>query len=74
MSNLFETLTAKEELPPPLGLPEWAEATRRMLHEVYPEDIFVRSETSNEPGCRILHAVDTALERYYEIREEARRG
>ena len=70
--NTFEALTAKAELPPPLGLTEWAEETRRMLAEVYPDDIFVRDPESAEPGCRILHAIDAALERYYEIKTEAR--
>ena len=73
-ANLFETLTAKEELPSPLGLPEWAEQTRRMLVEVYPPDIFVRSDNSDEPGCRILWSVEEALNRYYDTKAEASRG
>ena len=69
----FGAVPPKPEPAPPLGLPEWAEETRRMLVEVYPADIFVRSPESKEPGCRILHAVEEALDRYYDIKADARR-
>jgi len=70
---IFESHTeTKPEPAPPLGLTEWAEETRRMLVEIYPADIFVRSADSTEPGCRILHAVEEALNRYYDIKAEVR--
>lgn len=69
----FESRTFTEPVDPPLGLEEWAKETRRMLKEVYPDDIFLRALDSTEPGCRILHWVERALAHYDEIRREANR-
>ena len=75
MSDAFyESRTEKTvTVEPPMGLTEWAEETRRMLADVYPSDIFVRDADSAEPGCRMLFHVEAALDRYYDIRAEARK-
>ena len=49
----------EDEDDKPLGLDEWVTATRRMLHEVYPANVF--TGVSGDPGPRAIVVIRSAL-------------